>query len=417
MRSIRTLVRTVAALSVVAAAAATPAGADVVTHWNAITLTTAVAGNRPGPAIMLDIAMAQLAVHDALQAYQRRYRSYGPAIDGAAGSPVAAAATAAHDLLAARFPAQSASLLSQYQQYLASQGLAPDDPGVWVGQQAAQAILAARANDGSYPATPIVIVGGTGIGEWRPTPPGYAPMLAPWLGDVQRFVPRPAEGPVADPPPPHVESGAYAKAYDEVKAIGARTGGTRTPEQTDLAFFYTDNPFAQMNRALRAVAEARLADSGDRARLLALANTAAADALMVAWRHKQTYVFWRPSTAIREGEHDGNAATAGDPTWVPLIDDPPYPDYTSGANSLANAIARTLAHVLGDDGGPLVMTSNAARAVVKTRTYARFSDMADDMVDARIYQGIHFRFADQVARRQSAQVADWVYAHALRPIQ
>jgi hypothetical protein len=197
-----------------------------------------------------------------------------------------------------------------------------------------------------------------------------------------------------------------------VKPVGARTGSTRTPEQTDLAWFYTDNPFAQMNRALRALLEGHVPSSGDRARVLALANTAAADALMTAWRHKRTYLFWRPSTAIRQGDADGNATTIGDPAWQPLIDDPPYPDYTSGANSLASAMMRTLAGLFGDGTVPLVVTSNAANSQVKSRTYARFSDMADDMVEARIYQGIHFRTAEVQGAKLGQDAAHWLTKHA-----
>jgi hypothetical protein len=398
---------------------ASPAGAaDVVTDWNLITQT--VIGNgaatRPTPTGILDFAMVHIAMHDAIQAFQQRFESYNVPITGASGSPVAAAAKAARDVLVNRFPAQAASIEATYQAYLSANGLLPTDAGVQVGQQAATNIINRRANDGSFPPNPEVFIGGTAPGEWRPTPPAFAPMSAPWFGAVVPFALKDSAGLLPEPPPPHLGSGAYANAYNEVKALGARFNSSRTPEQTDIAYFYSDNFFNQMNRAVRAIAVAHLIDIGDSARLFALANIAAADALMSAWTNKRYYFFWRPSTAILEGDNDGNPRTAGDPDWLPLINDPPYPDYTSGANSITNAFMRTLALFFGDDAFTFSVTSTAALAVQKTRTYAFFSDVAADVVEARIYLGIHFRFADTVARRQGKQAAEWTFSHFLRPL-
>ena len=170
-----------------------------------------------------------------------------------------------------------------------------------------------------------------------------------------------------------------------------------------------------MNGIARSVALARLSDIGDTARLLALANLSAADALIVAWDNKRTYNVWRPSTAIFEGDNDGNPRTVGDPTWLPLFNDPPYPDYTSGANSITSAFMRTLALFFDDDVYTFTVTTTVAGQ--GTRTYASFSAVADDVVDARIYMGIHFRFADEVARRQGKQAANWAFSHVLRPLE
>jgi hypothetical protein len=164
-----------------------------------------------------------------------------------------------------------------------------------------------------------------------------------------------------------------------------------------------------------AITAAHLTDIGDSARLFALANIAAADALINAWKNKRFYNFWRPSTAIHEGDNDGNAKTEGDASWLPLINDPPYPDYTSGANSITSAFMRTLEHYFGDGAFTFNVTSNVAAVVQKTRTYERFSNVAADVVEARILLGIHFRFADVVARRQGKQAADQAFSHVLRP--
>jgi len=160
-----------------------------------------------------------------------------------------------------------------------------------------------------------------------------------------------------------------------------------------------------------------LSDVGETARLLALANISSADAFILSWNKKRTYAFWRPSTAISEGDFDGNPKTAGDLAWLPLIDDPPYPDYTSGANSITSAFMRTLALFFGDDNCTFTVATAVPQAVQKVRTYSRFSAVADDVVEARILLGIHFRFADVVGRRQAKQIADLAFGHLLRPLE
>ncbi len=399
------------------AVSAAPAVADVITDWNAnvFTVATQSGAPRPAPSIMLDLTMVHIAMHDAIQAFQGRFKTYNEPISNAAGSPVAAAARAARDVLTNRFPSQATAIEATYQNYLSANGLLPTDAGVPIGQQAALNIINRRANDGSFPSNPEVFTGGTGLGEWRPTPPALAPMSAPWFGAVVPFALKESSGILSEPPPPHLRSSAYAKAYNEVKALGARVNSTRTPEQTDLAHFYNDNFFAQLNRALRGIAAAQLTDIGDSARLFALANAAGTDALIVAWNKKRYYFFWRPSTAIVNGEDDGNPRTDGDPSWLPLINDPPYPEYSSGANSVTSAFMRTLERFFDTDDFTFAVTSNAAQVVQKTRTYSHFSDVAADVVEARIFLGIHFRFADTVARKQGKQVADKVFKHILRP--
>lgn len=388
------------------------ASADVVTDWNAITVAVAVGGGRPGPAVMLDITMAQIAVHDAVQAYQHRFETYNAPVRPASGSPMAAVASAARSVLVDRFPAQAASIEATFQTYLTTHGLFDTDPGVFVGERAAERMVLRRQHDGSYPANPEVFVGGTGLGEWRPTPTAFAPMAVPWFAAVDPFGPKSPAWPM--PAPPRLDSGRYAHDYAEVKAMGARVGSARTPEQTDLAFFYNDNFFAQMNRTVRAIAEAHLTDMGDSARLLALANIAGTDALIRAWQFKRTYAFWRPSTAIAEGDSDGNPFTIGDSAWLPLVNNPNYPDYTSGANSITAAFMRVLARYFGDGAITFDVTSAAPQVVQRTRTYTRFSDVAQDVVDARVYLGIHFRFADTIARRHGTQIGDRTVNRLLR---
>ena len=392
------------------------AGADAVVDWNIITGQTIPFAARPGGSPGLDYAMVHAAIYDAVQAIDGRFEPYAVEIQGASGSPAAATAKAAHDVLVNRFPTQTASLDATYHAYLASHGLAENDPGVSVGQQTAAVIIALRANDGSWPAVPEVFNGGTDLGDWRPTPPAFAPMAVPWLGTVTPFT---LDDPAQFRPhqaPPDLSSRKYAEAYNEVKALGASVNSSRTPEQTDIAYFFADNAFLYWNRAVQSLANTYLDNIGDSARLFALVNMAMADGAITAWDSKKYFNFWRPITAIQQGDNDGNPLTTGDPAWLPLIANPPYPDYTSGANSLSGAATRMLANFFGTDEVPFSLTSNTPQAIQKTRNYGRFSDAAEDVVNARIYLGIHFRFADTVAREQGRLIADWAFEHILRPL-
>jgi hypothetical protein len=399
--------------------------ADAVTDWHGIAVQVLAAASPPRPltVIYLDLAIVQAAVHDAVQAIDKRFKPYTTSIAGATGSPDAAAAKAAHDVLVIILPDQAAALATTYQEYLAAHGLAQDDPGVSAGQSAAAGVLGLRANDGRLPTPPPPpFVGGTAPGAWRPTPslqppppPSDTPMMTPWLGTVVPFTLQSGDQFRAKEPPP-LHSAAYAKDYNEVKTLGARATSTRTPEQTQLAYFYAGNNFILWNRALRDIAAAHTKKIGDNARLLALGTLASADAVITAWDGKRHYDYWRPITAIREGEKDSNAQTAGDPTWEPFLNTPPYPEYPSGANNVVGALTRTLELVFGTDQMTFTVVSEHPLADPKTRTYHRFSALAQDTVEVRIYHGVHFRSADEEARKQGRQVAEWGFGHFLQPI-
>jgi len=411
--------RTLSRLSILVVLLAVPTcvRADAVSDWNAIAVQSTVTAARPGQTGMLDVAMVQLAIYDAVQAIDKKYEPYYVEIHGASGSPEAAAAKAAHDVLVSRFPAQAANLDTLYQQYLLNHGLADNDPGVAVGAKAAAGMIGLRACDGSFPnPAPPPFIGGTAIGVWRPTPPANLPMLAPWLGNVTPFaMTRPSQ--FRAEPPPALTSREYARDYNEIKTLGVLDNSSRTAEQTDIGHFWNTNYGVLWNQALRDIATAHVDNIADSSRLFALAEMAIADALINCWNTKNFYVSWRPITAIQEGNNDNNPWTAGDPNWKPLITTPNYPDHSSGANSFTGAVTRMLALFFETDHLTFsVTTTNPGPTIVGTRTYNRFSDAAQDVVDARIYEGIHFRFADEVGRKQGRQVADWVFKNYLRPV-
>ena len=415
--------RFVALMACAALSLAAPALADSVTDWNAIAAQTvaAAAPPRAAPVAFLDMAVVQIAVHDAVQAYENRYEPYAIAIVGATGAIDAAVARAAYDVLVNRFPAQAAGLLTTYNNYLAGKGILPGDAGEAVGAQAAAAIIALRANDIPNPLPPP-FTGSTDIGMWRPTPSylagppaPFSPMAVPWFANVAPFTLTSASQ-FRPPGPPKLTSGEYTNDYDEVKRLGRDVGSERTPEQTYIGLFWALNYVTQWNLAYRDIAAAHITSIADSARLFALGNVAMTEAALSVWDCKVTYPSWRPVTAINQGDNDGNKHTAGDADWKPLINTPNYPDMCSGANSVSAAGSKTLALVFGTDHFEFVMTTTNPAAVPSTHTYTRFSDVTIDVRNARVYQGIHFRFADEIGRKMGLKVAKWAFHHALRPV-
>ena len=400
------------------------ARADAVTDWQEIASKTLCSGPatppRSGPVGVLDMAITQIAVYDAVQNIGGKYKPYHTVVTGASGSPEAAAAKAAHDVLVAYYAPKAEELGKTYKEYLAKKGLKEDDPGVAVGEKTAAGIIALRKDDGRVPnPAPPPFMGENAVGKWRPVDSARAPasagMAAPWLGDVKPFVIqsgtqfKPAKG------PPALTSEEYAKDYNEVKAVGAKTNSTRTPEQTELANFYsTDKPAFCLaaQSIMREPVAAHVKDINESARAIALAQVSVADAAITVWNTKKNDHTWRPITAIHEGENDGNPATAGDPSWQPLLNTPPYSDWTSGANGLAGAISRSHTNFFGKDDVTFTITSTPDE---KARTYNKFSDYANDIVNVRIYHGIHFRFADVAAREQGEKVADYVFKNFATP--
>jgi hypothetical protein len=296
------------------------------------------------------------------------------------------------------------------------------DPGVAIGAQAAAAVIAKRSTDGSFPMPPPVDMGSTEIGQWRPTvsflpppPASESPFGVPWFATITPFtLDSPSQyRPVAGP---GVNTGLYTLEFNEVKRLGRDVDSDRTPDQTALAVFWAMNFATQLNKAVRDIVALHVPDIGDSARLLALANMAMTDAAITAWDCKVTNRLWRPLTAIREAENDGNKHTEPDPDWKPMINTPNYPDSCSGANSVAGAMTEILQQYFGTDHFEFVMTSNNANAIPPTRTYTRFKYLQHDVVDVRILQGVHFRSADEDGRKNGIKVGKWAFQHALGPV-
>lgn len=383
--------------------------ADVVTSWNVIAVNCATVG-RPGPTGVVDIALVHGAMHDAVQSVQGRFESYRyrNAARLGLGSAEAAAAAAAHGVLVGLYGGGAACLAA-----VTSPGATyPGNPALVTGAEAAQSFL--QITRPPFATTLDPFVGGTEPGEWRLTP-GVSAGANIYMALTEPFALLRNRQFRPEPPTP-LTSERYRRDYDEVKALGRATGSTRTAEQTDLARFWGPIP-TQLFGAVRGVSDTYLTDTGDRARLLALVSYAAADSQFSVYETKYHYNFWRPYTAIREGETDGNPHTIGEATWTPFVQTPPYPDHSSGANCITAAITTVLQLFFGSDDVVFSVSSPAAGLLVNPRVYQRLSDVQQDMVEVRIYQGIHFRFADEDGRDQGVRVGHWVFQKLLKPLR
>jgi hypothetical protein len=388
--------------------------AAVISDWNATAMTTLAGDKTRAPQEWaLYLAFMHAAMYDAVVGVEGRYRPYVFHDHAPAGaSATAAAAAAAHKILETYEPYAQQSLDDALAASLAGipDGTAKTD-GVAFGERMARKMIALRANDGRN--APVLFTKPPAPGVWRPTPPDFLPMAVPWLGGVTPLLVRSATqfGP---PPPPALTSRRYARNFNEVKAVGSATSTVRTPSQTATATFFSGNAFVQFNAALRDQAAKRGLDIVRSARMFAAVDMTVADALITTWRAKLFYGFWRPSTAIQLADTDGNPATAPDPTWTPLLVNPNYPDYVSGYNAFAASFSQSLEEVVGRHLD-LTLISTAVPGV--TRSYDRGRALRADVVNARVWLGIHFRFADVAARNLGIHLAEWTLHHYFQPVK
>lgn len=399
-------------LAVVAAALYGPvaARADTVTTWNRTMVAALDAAGTPPPPAMRAAAIVQASVFDAVNGIARRYTAVHVQPDAPHGaSRAAAAAGAAHEALVALFPAQQATFDQRLAETHAQ--LSDDDGGgqsiarglTW-GKSVADQILAWRASDGFSALLPPYLPAGT-PGRWQPTPPAFAGPLfrqfatmTPWaLSSPSQFLP-------AAPPP--LSSAQYARDFNEVKTLGSLTSTQRTPFQTETPkFWHADTPAAIWDRVADDLAERSDSSLLTHARVLALTNIALADAVIAIWNAKNTFDTWRPITAIQQAATDGNPDTSPDPSWTPLISTPAFQEYPAGHPGVSSAGASVLAHFYGNDT-PFTATSFALPGV--EHSFTSFSSAVAEVENARVWGGIHFRFACDTATAMGARVADYV---------
>jgi hypothetical protein len=386
-------------VAILLSAVAPPARADVVTDANA--RAADVVSRIPAPPITVRaMAIVQVSVFEAVNAITGRYPPFRAKVAPAPGASVEAAiAAATRTALLKLMPAQQAAIDADYQALL---GPIPDGPakaaGVAVGEQAATAIVASCADDGM--AAPDVYRPHAAPGVYVPTMVPAVPHWGkrrPWLmtrGD--QFRPG---------PPPSLASEAWARDYNEIKAVGSKTSTQRTPEQTAIAKFWEATAPAVYWPVARAVASAPGREVTDNARLFAVAAMAMDDGLIAVFDAKYAYNLWRPVTAIRNGDLDGNDATERDPGWTPFIDTPMHPEYPCAHCIVSGSLGAVLAAEIGAGPAPkLSSASSTAGGAVRTWTSVR--DFTQEVAVARIYDGVHYRNSSEVGSEMGRKIGE-----------
>ena len=408
------------------------ARADDITDWNQHMLRAGTVGGT-SPLVMSRVAaIVQASVFDAVNGIDRKYAPvHVPPAGPAGASRRAAAVEAAYTALVALYPTQKSTFDARLAVSLTAIASDPHETsagitsGIAWGKAAANGILDWRATDGFTPA-PAPFLGGTAVGEWRPTPPGFlsgaGPQFAymtPWvIGAPSQF--RPGG-------PPALTSARYAADFNETKTMGSISSAVRTADQTIYAWFwaastatYLWNNVADSLLLERGEEDDDSGRSGERhnsllenARVLALLDLAMADAAIACWEAKYHYVFWRPVTAIPLADTDGNPATTADPSWMPLFATPAHPEYPSGHSTVSGAAAVVLANFFGEKRH---FTMDNDLLIGVTRSFRSFTQALDEVKNARIFAGIHFRSACDDGQTTGIQVANRVLDNALLPV-
>jgi hypothetical protein len=387
------------------------ASGEVIRAWNEIARTQAF-GNPIRFSRILAIMHA--AQHDAVNGAEPRYETYTSLLTDRKADAEAAAAAAAHRVLVFFFPANQAALDAELSASLAK---VPDDPaeraGVALGRAVGRRLLDSRANDGFDGVDPFAPTPGTGV--WEPTPPAFAPMLEAQFHNVRPFTLR-DRGQFLPGPPPDLTSARYARDFNEVKRLGQDTSPLRTADQTQLAHFWAEGSPVGWSRVGSVVSSLRDYDLHRTARLLALLTMAMADGFIAGWHQKRHYAFWRPVTAIRKAETDGNPATGADPTWLSLRPTPALPDYPSTHSLLGGAAAEVLRRFTGEDRFRFCMTSTTSVTAGAERCWNSFTQAEVENANSRVLVGFHFRFACATGVEVGRKVGRFAIGHSLRPL-
>jgi hypothetical protein len=394
---------------------------DQVLEWNQIFIDTLVVTGTANSSSQRLGAIVHTAIFDAYNGIERRYtpifvQQWAP--KGA--SRRAAVIAAAYTALVSLFPSQQAALNARYAESLAALTDDGDDGGrshergiAW-GSEVAQAVLAWRATDGfsgSYPP----FIGGTAIGQWRPTPPAFGPMSAQGLAFTAPFV-LPSATQYRPDPPRSLTSATYTDDFSAVKALGRGTGSTRTEDQTALALFWDGNASIHWNQAANQMARANSLSLSENNRLLATVNLAMADTAITVWGGKRFYgsvpteVTWRPVTSIPLADSDGNSGTGADPEWLPLITTPSHPEYPAGHPSLNGAAATVLLGYF--EGLSQAFTLTTARQ--PSRTYTSIAQARADGNNGRVWGGMHYPSTVRISDAVGETIARYIDQNAMQ---
>ncbi len=396
----------------------TTLSADIVTDWNSLALEAIRNESTAPPLAARDLAILHTSIFDAVNSITRSYQDYVFNVPATSGASLEAAALgAAHQSLINLFPSQRATFDSAYSISLSSIPAGTSrESGLSVGLAVADRMVSMRSSDGS--STTIPYIPSTDPGQWQRTPPFFRPPDLPQWGQVTPFAMqsgaqfRPAG-------PPSLTSAQYAADLNQVKSLGGVNSTVRTPEQTQVArfwsdFSYTVTPPGHWNQIAQNVAHTAGTSLEHNARMFAVLNVGMADAGIAAWDAKYVYNFWRPVTAVQNADIDGNADTVADPNWLPLLNTPSFPEYMSGHSTFSGAAASLLAKLVGTDHFQFSVGSDTLPGVV--RSYDSFEAAAEEIGMSRIYGGIHFLSADLDGLATGKSIGDYVWDNYFQPV-
>ena len=383
----------------------------VVRAWNEIAADAVVIAGANAPASSgVLMAIVQLGVYDAVVAIVGGFEPYAASIDAPPCASVeAAVAQSAHDVLVGLLPAQAAALDAQLATSLAAvpAGVAKAD-GIWVGRQAAAAILANRAGDGRFANVPYTFLP-PGPGVYQPTPPAFSSTpLVPWVAQVRPFT-MTSLSQFRPGPPPSLESRRWANGYNLTKTYGDINSTLRTAAESEIAIFWTEHTPRQWNRNIRAHSGREALNDIETARLLAVTNTAMADAWIGCWDAKYHYSFWRPVTAIRQGDTDGREDTIGDTSWTPFRTTPNHPEYPGAHGCVSTAASHALKRFFRTNDTNFPMDAIVG-GVTYVHTFTRYTDAGKEARAARIFGGMHYDFSNEAGARIGRRVVRQMFA-------
>jgi hypothetical protein len=388
--------------------AATPARADVVTDWNVKANELVVEAKLGTPPAMRMLAIVHTAVYEAANAVTQRYPAGALKLDAAPGASLDAAVAAANRVtLLKLLPTVQPAIDSTYQAALAKVADGPAKAaGIVVGEQAAAAVLAVAAEDRANAAE-----------AYRPhtTPGAYVPTVVPAIPQWSQRKPWVLSSPAQfrPGPPPALNSELWARDYNEIKAIGSKNSSSRSAEQTEIARFWDYSAPPIYHAVVRSVARQPGRDPTQNARLFMAATQASDDALIAIMDAKYHYNFWRPVTAIRNGDTDGNDATEREASWAPFIDTPMHPEYPCAHCVLSSAVGTVLQAEVGSAAMPVLSTSSPT-AKGATRSWTNTADFMQEVALARIYDGVHYRNSTVVGSAIGKQVGELVAVKVLK---
>jgi hypothetical protein len=405
----------------------TKISAQAAIDWNKIAVSTVLSTSLSPTKFQIEgliyMSYVQAAEYNAVTAISGRYASYNSTLTAIPGaSPRAAVAAAAYTTLAYYFPTLAPSLVSTYTDYLnVTLAQLPEKAklaGIGVGTAAASELIASRFGDGrDAPVGTAFGVGPQPPGTWVFAPPPSAQSAqTPWVASMKPFMLASADQ-FRAPPPPAIGSPEYAAGLNEVEAMGGATDSARTPAQTATAQFWNANTVNQYNQVFRDVATNRGFDLVDTVRLLAMGDMVGADAGIACMDSKYHYLLWRPVTAIRNASLDSNSATTPNATWSPLLTTPNHPEYPSAHGCVSSAVTEVLASVLksqtinidvpGATGGGTTLTA--------TQHFNTAQELLQNVADARVWAGLHYRFSTTAGVNLGAQVSQYDLQHYFLP--